>query len=103
MDTAIVLFDGICNLCTRSVRFILQRDSQGYFRFAALQSPIGQLLLDRHGISSGDLSSVVPIEHDKAYTGSDAALHIARHLGGAWPLLSLLVVVPRPLREGIYS
>lgn len=103
MNTSVVLFDGVCTLCTWSVQFILRRDRRGYFRFAALQSPIGQQLLQMHGYSSADLSSVVLIEQGHVYTSSDAALRIARHLGGGWQLISLLRVVPRPIRDRIYQ
>lgn len=103
MNTSVVLFDGVCNLCTWSVQFILRRDPQGYFRFAALQSPVGQQLLQMHGYSSTVLSSVVLIEQDRVYTSSDAALRIARHLNGWWPFVNLLRVVPRPIRDTIYQ
>jgi predicted DCC family thiol-disulfide oxidoreductase YuxK len=102
MTSAVVLFDGVCSLCTWSVQFILRRDPAGYFRFAALQSPIGQQLLRTHGLSTAPYSSVVLIEQQTAYTASDAALRIARHLSGVWPCLSLLLFVPRSLRDGIY-
>jgi predicted DCC family thiol-disulfide oxidoreductase YuxK len=84
MTRAVVLFDGVCSLCTWSVQFILRRDPNGYFRFAALQSPIGQQLLSRHELSAAAYASIVLIEQHTAYTSSDAALHIARHLHGAW-------------------
>jgi predicted DCC family thiol-disulfide oxidoreductase YuxK len=102
MTSAVVLFDGVCSLCTWSVQFILRRDPVGYFRFAALQSPIGQQLLRTHGLSTAPYSSVVLIEQQAAYTASDAALRIARHLSGVWPCLGLLLFVPRSLRDGIY-
>src|SRR5262245_49618535 len=103
MTSAVILFDGVCTLCTWSVQFILRRDPTGYFRFAALQSPIGQELLRTHGLSTAPYSSIVLIEHQAAYTASDAALRIARRLRGAWPLFSLLLFVPRSLRDGIYE
>ena len=103
MTNAIVLFDGVCTLCAWSVQFVLKRDPKGYFRFAALQSPIGQQLLSDHGLSEMPNSSVVLIENETAYTRSGAALRIARHLNGAWPLLSVFLIVPRFLRDGIYG
>jgi predicted DCC family thiol-disulfide oxidoreductase YuxK len=103
MDTAVVLFDGVCNLCTWSVQFILRRDPRAYFQFAALQSAGGQRLLQQHGAASLSLASVVLVEQGRLYTRSDAALRIARRLSGWWPLLSLLLVVPRPLRDAFYD
>ena len=103
MTSAVVLFDGVCSLCTWSVQFILRRDPKGYFRFAALQSPIGQQLLSTHGLSAAPYASIVLIEQQTVYTASDATLRIARHLRGAWPCLSILMVVPRGLRDRIYQ
>jgi predicted DCC family thiol-disulfide oxidoreductase YuxK len=102
-DSGIVLFDGVCNLCVRSVQFILRRDRRAHYRFAALQSPVGQHLLRQHGVAPPPDESVVLIERGHVYTHSEAALRITRHLGGLWPLLGVLVVVPRPLRDRVYA
>lgn len=98
----IVLFDGVCNLCSGSVQFILRRDPGARFRFASLQSPAGQELLTRLGIDSPGIDSVVVIEGDRWYKESDAALRLARHLGGPWRLLTVFRLIPRPLRDRLY-
>lgn len=103
MSNAIILFDGVCNLCTGSVRFIIDRDPQGYFQFASLQSAIGQQLLQPHGLTAAPLNSIILLENGQLYTQSDAALRIARRLTGLWPLLRLGRLVPRPLRDGLYG
>jgi predicted DCC family thiol-disulfide oxidoreductase YuxK len=97
-----LLFDGVCNLCSGSVQFILKRDRQGHFRFASLQSEVGKRLMTEHGLDPDALSSVVLIEEGRAYQESTAALRIARHLPGAWKLLRVLSVIPRPLRDAAY-
>ncbi len=102
MDSGIVLFDGACNLCVWSVQLVLRRDRRGYYRFAALQSPAGERLLRQYGVDRPAEESVVLIEGGRAYTQSEAALRIARRLGGLWPLLGALVVVPRSLRDRLY-
>lgn len=101
-DPAIVLFDGVCNLCNASVRFILRRDPHGRFRFAALQSDSGRRLLAEHGLPADALSTVVVVADGRVYTRSDAALRIARGLAGGWPALGALRVVPRFLRDAAY-
>jgi predicted DCC family thiol-disulfide oxidoreductase YuxK len=98
----IVLFDGVCNLCSGSVQFLLKRDPEGLFRFAPLQSDVGRRLLAEHGLTVDSLSSVVLIEDGKVWQESSAALRIARHLPGAWKLLRSFAVVPRPLRDAVY-
>jgi predicted DCC family thiol-disulfide oxidoreductase YuxK len=98
MDRPIILFDGECNLCSWSVRFIVKHDWHGVFQFAALQSPAGQRLLEERGINAHGIDSVVLLDGGTWYARSDAALRIARRLSGAWPLASALLSVPRPLR-----
>jgi predicted DCC family thiol-disulfide oxidoreductase YuxK len=100
---ATILFDGVCNLCNASVRFVLRRDPHARFRFAALQSEAGRRLLEEHRLPADELSTVVVVADGRAYTRSDAALRIARGLGGAWPALGALRVVPRPLRDRAYG
>ena len=98
----IILFDGVCNFCNRSVQFVIERDPQARFRFAALQSPSGQRMLAQLGLQSDALSTVVLVDNGAVYTDSEAALQIVPHLSGRWPLLRFLRFVPRPLRDLVY-
>lgn len=99
----VVLFDGVCNLCSGIVAFVIRRDPAARFRFAALQSPTGQRLLEQFGLPQDELESVVVIHRGRAYTRSAAALEIARHLGWPWRALTLLRIVPRPIRDLLYD
>ncbi len=98
----IVLYDGVCNLCTGVVKFTLARDPQGVLRYAALQSETGRELLAKWGMNSGPLDSFLFIERGKPYVRSAAALRLARYLPGGWPLLRVLLAVPRPIRDAAY-
>jgi len=98
---AVVLFDGVCNFCDATVRFVVDRDPAGSFHFASLQSEQGQKLLGEYGAST-DLSTIVLIEEGKLYTRSSAALRITRKLRFPYPLLSALLLVPKPLRDFVY-
>jgi predicted DCC family thiol-disulfide oxidoreductase YuxK len=100
--TAIVLFDGVCHLCGSSVHFIIRRDPHAHFKFAPLQSLIGQALLHRHRLSTTTLDTFVLIEGGRAYTRSTAALRVARRLSGLWPLAYLGILVPEPVRDTLY-
>jgi predicted DCC family thiol-disulfide oxidoreductase YuxK len=100
---AVVLFDGVCNLCNGSVQFIIRHDPAGRFRFASLQSEAGQALLRRHGLDPEDLFSVILVEDGRAHSRSDAALRIAAGLSGGWRAAGALRVVPRPLRDLVYG
>jgi predicted DCC family thiol-disulfide oxidoreductase YuxK len=101
--TDIVIFDGVCNLCARSVQFILRHESEPRFQFSPVQSAAGARILGTHGISAADVDTFVLVSEGKVYTRSTAALRIARHFKGAWQLLRILWVVPRPLRDMLYN
>jgi predicted DCC family thiol-disulfide oxidoreductase YuxK len=102
-DGAVVLFDGVCNLCNGWVRFVLQRDAGRRFRFASLQSAFAGEMLGQHGFPPNYLGAMFLLEDGILYARSDAFLRIARHLGGAWPLVAVFGVVPRTLRDSIYD
>ena len=99
----LILFDGVCNLCTHSVQFVIQRDAKQQFRFASIQSDLGQKVLQQYGLSTTKINTVVLLNNNQIYTHSTAALHIAQHLGGLWQLASLALWVPAPLRDAVYT
>ena len=100
---AVVLFDGVCNLCNGAVNFIIDHDPEGHFQFAPLQSDLAQTALEARGQSALGLDTIVLLETANVYVRSDAALRIARRLSGAWPLLSVALWLPRPLRDTVYD
>ena len=71
--SAVVLFDGVCNFCNSSINFIIEHDKKNYFKFAPLQSEIGQKLLKEYNLDSPNIDSVILIEDSKAFTYSTAA------------------------------
>ncbi|MBM7647729.1 putative DCC family thiol-disulfide oxidoreductase YuxK [Bacillus ectoiniformans] len=98
----IILFDGTCLFCQRSVQFILKRDPEGYFKFGSLQSEKGQKLLHQYNVKR-DLDSVVLIKNDQVFMKSSAALEIGKHLKGGYRILSVLKVIPAPIRDAVYD
>jgi predicted DCC family thiol-disulfide oxidoreductase YuxK len=133
----IILFDGVCNFCSRSVRFVLKRDNGGYFKFASLQGETAKELLNRYGQYHREPGQVhlrhprhshlqhphhpdhpahpshypypvqpdsfILIEDGRLYMKSTAALRVCGHLPGAWKLLSMLRIIPRPVRDLVYD
>ncbi len=97
----IILFDGTCAFCERSVRLIATRDN-GYFKFGASQNPEGRALLERFGTSREALKSIILVEGDRLYLRSDAVLRIAGHLRAPWKYASVFLWVPRPMRDLVY-
>ena len=102
-DKKIILFDGVCNLCTGSVNFVIKRDKKDVFRFASLQEAPGQKLTTQFNIDTSKTDSIVLIENDKAYVKSTAALRAARYLPGGWPLLYGFMIVPKFIRNWVYD
>ena len=99
----IILFDGVCNLCNGSVQFVIQRDSKKVFRYAALQSDFAKKLLESLNQPAPDIESVILVDGNSVYYRSDAALRIAKRLSGAWPMLSIFLIVPRFIRDAVYN
>ncbi|MEZ3115448.1 thiol-disulfide oxidoreductase DCC family protein [Halobaculum sp. MBLA0147] len=103
VDGPILLFDGVCNLCNGTVRFVVDHDSTGRVSFAPLQSPVGRALLDHVGLPTDTLDSVVLLEGERYWRKSDAALRVARYLDAPLPAASVLEAVPEPIRNAAYD
>ena len=100
----LVLFDGVCNLCERSVLFIIRHDTAGRFQFCSLQSRAAETILDEYEYGDDALASVLLLSDGELYTRSRAALHIARRLDGFWPLFFyMLIWVPRFVVDPVYN
>jgi len=102
----ILLFDGVCNLCNATVRFVLRRDKKKIFLFAPLQTPIAEKLLSSTPAKKDyitDLYSIVLIRKGQVYDESSAALYTAKELSGGWPLLYYLFIWwPKFIRDAMY-
>lgn len=101
MAGGIILFDGTCAFCERSVRFIATRDN-GYFRFGASQNAEGQALLARHGTSREAARSIILVEDGEIALRSTAVLKIAQRLRAPWRWAGVLLWVPLPIRDAVY-
>ena len=99
----IIVFDGVCNFCNASVDFVMRRDPHGKFKFGTLQSEPAQEILNRLQLRRDDFETFLLLEQGKPFTKSTAALKIVKHLTGLWPLLGMFLIVPRPIRDGIYD
>ena len=98
-----MIFDGLCNLCVRSVKFIINHETDQSLRFTPLQSPAGARLLREFGFDPEDAKSFVLVADRKPYVKSDAAIRVARHLRGGWRLIGAIKIIPRPIRNWTYD
>jgi predicted DCC family thiol-disulfide oxidoreductase YuxK len=101
--SGIILFDGTCAFCEGAVKFVARRDRANYFRFGASQSPEGRSLLAQAGFATEPARSIVLIENGQAYLKSTASLRIAGRLNWPWKAATILLWVPRPIRDAVYS
>ncbi|WP_035674525.1 thiol-disulfide oxidoreductase DCC family protein [Flavobacterium sp. 83] len=103
-DKRIILFDGVCNLCDSAVQFIIKQDKKDIFRFVALQSDLGQEIIKHIGIDAKKIDSIILYEPGIAYYyKSEAALEIAKSLGGIFYCGTLFSIFPTSFNNYIYD
>ena len=101
-DKKIILFDGVCNLCDSSVKFVIEHDKKDIFRFVSLQSELGQKIINHIGASTIDSS--ILYEPGKAYyLKSDVAFKILKEIGGFYKVLLVFSILPKSIRDHIYD
>jgi predicted DCC family thiol-disulfide oxidoreductase YuxK len=101
-DDDVILYDGVCVLCSRWVRFVARRDVSRRFRFTAIQSGYGTPLAEAFGIDPANPDTNAVIHSGVAYFKSDAALTVLGALPG-WRWVGVLRRVPKPLRDALYN
>ena len=99
----VVLFDGVCNLCSATVRVVIAHERRPLLHFASLQSDVARELLECRNLSRDEFDSIVLIDDEGAHLRSDAALRIARYLKAPWSWATALRLVPRPVRDWCYD
>jgi predicted DCC family thiol-disulfide oxidoreductase YuxK len=104
----LVLYDGVCGLCSRLLQFVLRHDPRQVFDFASLQSTLGQSIVERSGGSPSELTSFYVVawyrtSSPRVLTRSDAALFVAGALGWPWNAARLIRFLPRRMRDGAYD
>ncbi|WP_397574123.1 thiol-disulfide oxidoreductase DCC family protein [Silanimonas sp.] len=100
----VIVFDGVCSLCSGWVHFLLaRRRLPGDLHFAAMQGARGRALLDAHGIDPDDPATFLYLDRGRAWTDSDALAAVLATLGPGWSALAALIrITPRPLRDAGY-
>ena len=103
----LVLFDGVCGLCARTVRFALRHDRAGRFVYAPLQGETAAAVLARHSLAS-DLETMIYVADldgptERVFSRSSAVLAMLDELGGPWRVVAMLRIVPRPIRDAVYG
>lgn len=102
-EAPVIVFDGVCVLCSGWVDFVLRHDRAGRFRLAAMQGRHGRELLQAHGLCPEDPASLLLVQDGNGYTDTAAIIRALSQLGGFWPIAArLLRLVPRVCRDWAY-
>jgi predicted DCC family thiol-disulfide oxidoreductase YuxK len=102
----VLLYDGVCGLCNRLVRFVLKHDRRAHFRFASLQSAYAARILQYHSLAPHDLDTVYVVQEsgERPAARSDAVIFVLRELGGFWAAIATaLRILPKSLRDWGYG
>jgi len=104
----LVLYDGVCGLCSRLLQFVLEHDHRAVFTFAPLQSTTGKAMVERFGGSPNELTSFYVFanyraSHPQMFSRSSAALFVAGELGWPWKVAVLARVLPPALLNRMYD
>jgi predicted DCC family thiol-disulfide oxidoreductase YuxK len=99
----IILFDGLCNLCSGWVHFLIERDPKEAFKFCSVQSQTGKALLQYLGLSTDQIETMAYFHRGKGYVRSAAFLQLVKRLPSLWPLISIGVYVPEVVRDKLYN
>lgn len=102
-DRPIIIFDGLCVLCSRFVAFVLRQDKRRRFRLLTAQSPLGEALYRHFGLNAPDYDTYLLLVDGHVLQKSDAALRIARELGPPWSWSHAFAMLPRSWRDAAYD
>ena len=103
MQHKVILFDGVCNFCSFWVNFVIKRDKNDIFRFAALQSETGEKYLKKIGLNITDPDTFVLIDGENYFIKSTAALKVARELKNWLKISYPLIFLPISFRDFLYD
>ena len=100
----LILFDGVCNLCNASVQYVIKHDQKDQFRYTALQSDIGKRIMKKYNIDRSTMDSILLYSPENGISyKSTAALKIASKLGFPRNVMSVFLIIPAFIRNGVYD
>jgi predicted DCC family thiol-disulfide oxidoreductase YuxK len=102
-NARVVVFDGICNVCSGWVKFLQRHRIEPPFKLIPMQSEEGKLLLADYGIDPADPTTFLVLDQGRPFTRSDGAIHIVAALGGLWSIFEAARVIPKAWRDALYQ
>jgi len=95
---SIIIFDGLCGLCNKSIGMLIKLDKYKIFKYTSLQGEYVKELDVEEGFES-----IIFYEDGTLYYKSTAILKILRSLGGMWVVVNVFYLIPRAVRDAIYN
>jgi predicted DCC family thiol-disulfide oxidoreductase YuxK len=102
-DRPIIIFDGHCAMCSSFARFILRHDRQGRYRLLPAQTPLGGALYRHFGLDPVNYETNILLDNGVAWFKSDGSLKMFQGLGFPWSMLRVFALLPRAVRDRMYS
>lgn len=102
-DKPVIVFDGICVMCSAWVKFVLRHDTKRIYRLLHAQSELGTALYRHYGLNPIDYETNLLIENGRAYDRSTGSIRMCAGLGLPWSLAVVLRIFPRGLRDAVYE
>jgi predicted DCC family thiol-disulfide oxidoreductase YuxK len=102
-DKPIIVFDGLCVLCSGFARFTLKTDRRGRYRLLAAQSPLGVALYGHYDLRNADYDSNILLENGQIWLKSEGSIRMFQGLGFPWSLAGLARLLPLPIRDKLYD
>ena len=99
---SIIIFDDECNLCNRSVNFIIKRDLKKNFLFTSLNNDFAQSLIQKYNLKIAS-ESIILIKNNKTYIRTDAILEVIKNINGFWYIFGIFKIIPRSIRDYFYK
>lgn len=99
----VVLFDGVCRLCSAWVRFLLRFDTQKRFKLSAVQSPEGKAILEWYGLPTDCYETMLLVEGPIIYKKSTAFFRVMVRLPFPWPMVCIFWLIPYFIRDWMYD
>ena len=99
----VLLFDGVCNLCSAAVQYVIRHDKQKAISFASLQSSFGIQVLSENHFETTSLKTVIYLKNGEVFIKSAAFLTLMKDLGGWHKLLLIFWIIPAFLRDTVYD
>jgi predicted DCC family thiol-disulfide oxidoreductase YuxK len=99
----LIVFDGVCVLCSSFVRTVVRLDRKNRFRFATAQSPFGEALFHKHGLRTDSYETNLVLINGAPFIRQDSFVAVMAELGWPWRAAKALLLLPRPLRDWLYE